>query len=286
MVEDSMEVFMDDFSVVGDTFEECLTHLGQVIQRCIEMNLVLNWGKCHFMVKEGIFLGHKVSQKGMEVDKAKIEVIEKLPLPISVKGVRSFLGHAGFYRRFIKDFSKIAHLLCKLLEKEVKFYFNDAYYVSKRVEAIAFPNNKGKSVVQFLKRYIFERFGTPRAIISDGGSHFCNRWFSMALSKYGVKHKVATPYHLQTSGQVEVSNWEIKSILAKTVNVNRTNWSRKLDDALWHIEPLTKHLSMEVWRVNKKCKLVSKRSNQRIAKRFGDSKLDHLRLKISLHLSL
>ncbi|XP_049383741.1 uncharacterized mitochondrial protein AtMg00860-like [Solanum stenotomum] len=112
MVEDSMEIFMDDFSVVNDTFEACLAHLGQVLQR------------------ECIVLGHKVSQKGVEVDKAKIEVIEKLPPPISVKGIRSFLGHAGFYRRFIKDFSKIAHLLCKLLEKEVKFHFDDAYMVA------------------------------------------------------------------------------------------------------------------------------------------------------------
>jgi len=106
-------------------------------------------------------------------------------------------------------------------------------YVSKWVEAIALPNNEGKSVVQFLKHYIFARFGTLRAIISDGGSHFCNKWFSVALSKYGVKHKVTTPYHPQTSGQVEVSNREIKIILAKTVNANRTNWSRKLDDAVW-----------------------------------------------------
>ena len=78
-------------------------------------NLVLNWEKCHFMVKEGIVLGDRISEKGVEVDRAKVEVIERLPLPISVKGVRIFLGHAGFYRRFIKDFSKIAHPLCKLL---------------------------------------------------------------------------------------------------------------------------------------------------------------------------
>ncbi|XP_049414688.1 uncharacterized protein LOC125877439 [Solanum stenotomum] len=88
------------------------------------------WEKCHFMVKEGIVLGHKVLQQGLEVDKEKIEVIEKLPPPISVKGVCSFLGHAGFYRRFIKDFSKIAHPLCKLLEKELKFYFYDACMTS------------------------------------------------------------------------------------------------------------------------------------------------------------
>ncbi|XP_059291973.1 uncharacterized mitochondrial protein AtMg00860-like [Lycium ferocissimum] len=77
------------------------------------------------MVKEGIVLGHKISEKGIEVDQAKIDVISKLPPPISVKGVRSFLGHAGFYRRFIKDFSKIANPMCKLLEKESKFNFDE-----------------------------------------------------------------------------------------------------------------------------------------------------------------
>ncbi|XP_059310968.1 uncharacterized protein LOC132062411 [Lycium ferocissimum] len=80
---------------------------------------------------------------------------------------------------------------------------------------------------------IFTRFGTPRAIISDSGSHLCNKAFARLMEKSGVKHRVATPYHAQTSGQVEVSNREINSILAKTVNANRTDWARKLDDALW-----------------------------------------------------
>ncbi|XP_075494817.1 uncharacterized protein LOC142532393 [Primulina tabacum] len=80
---------------------------------------------------------------------------------------------------------------------------------------------------------IFSRFGTPRAIISDGGTHFCNRQFDSLLDKYGVRHKVATPYHPQTSGQVEVSNRELKRILEKTVGASRKEWSRKLDDALW-----------------------------------------------------
>ena len=101
-------------------------HLSEVMKRCEEYNLVLNWEKCHFMVKEGIVLGHRISERGIEVDRAKVEVIEKLPPPISVKGVRSFLGHAIFYTRFIKDFSKIAHPLCKLLEKECKFDFDDS----------------------------------------------------------------------------------------------------------------------------------------------------------------
>ena len=104
MVENGLEVFMDDFSVFGSSFDECLLRLDRVIQRCEDTHLVLNWEKCHFMVQEGIVLGHQVSGKGLQVDRAKIETIEKLPPPISVKGVCSFLGHAGLYRRFIKDF--------------------------------------------------------------------------------------------------------------------------------------------------------------------------------------
>ncbi|KAG9450268.1 hypothetical protein H6P81_010233 [Aristolochia fimbriata] len=107
-------------------FEEkmVIEHLKLVLKRCEEKKLVLNWEKCHFMVRDGIVLGHKISEKGIEVDKAKIEVIEKLPPPTSVKGIRSFLGHASFYRRFIKDFSKIAKPLSNFLSKDVKFDFN------------------------------------------------------------------------------------------------------------------------------------------------------------------
>ncbi|GJW31319.1 reverse transcriptase domain-containing protein [Tanacetum coccineum] len=90
-----------------------------------DARLVLNWEKCHFMVKEGIVLGHKASSAGLEVDKAKIDIILKLLPPTNIKGVRSFLGHAGFYRRFIKDFSKIARPITKLLEKDTPFEFND-----------------------------------------------------------------------------------------------------------------------------------------------------------------
>ena len=105
MIEETMEVFMDNFSVYGKTFDHCLENLDKVLQRCQEKDLILNWEKCHFMVREGIVLGHLVSERGIEVDKAKIEVIERLPPPTYVKGIRSFLGHAGFYRRFIANFS-------------------------------------------------------------------------------------------------------------------------------------------------------------------------------------
>ncbi|GKB22390.1 reverse transcriptase domain-containing protein [Tanacetum coccineum] len=125
MIKESVEVFMDDFSVFGNSFDKCLNNLDKMLQRCKDAHLVLNWEKCHFMIKEGIVLGHKVSSAGLEVDKAKINVISKLPPPTNIKSVRSFLGHAGFYRRFIKDFSKIARPLTKLLEKDMPFEFND-----------------------------------------------------------------------------------------------------------------------------------------------------------------
>ena len=113
---------MDDITVYGGNFEECLINLEAILQRCIEKNLVLNWEKWHFMVNQGIVLGHIISSKGIEVNKAKIDIISKLPPPTNVKTIRQFLGHAGFYRRFIKDFSKIAKHLYKLLEKDAKFF--------------------------------------------------------------------------------------------------------------------------------------------------------------------
>ena len=125
MVERFLEIFMDDFSVFDSSFEECLHHLKLVLVRCKEKNLVLNWEKCHFMVKQGFVLGHVISHRGIEVDKAKVDLITNLPPLRMVKEVHSFLGHAGFYRRFIQDFSKIARPLCKLLVKETLFIFNE-----------------------------------------------------------------------------------------------------------------------------------------------------------------
>ena len=101
------------------------------------------------------------------------------------------------------------------------------------MEAVACKTNDHRVVVKFFKDTIFARFGTLRAIISDGGTHFCSQIFEQLMKKYFITHMVATPYHPQTSGQVEVSNREIKHILEKTVNPNRKDWSLRLNDALW-----------------------------------------------------
>ena len=106
-------------------------------------------------------------------------------------------------------------------------------YVSKWVEAVACKSNYHKVVLKFLKQNIFSGFGIPKAIINDGGSHFCNKPFSTLLWKYGVRHKLSTPYHPQTNGHAELANQETKRILTKVVNTTRKDWSTKLSDALW-----------------------------------------------------
>ena len=126
LVEKPMEIFMDDFSIYGSNFEKCLENLETVLQRCQDKNLSLNWEKCHFMVTKGIVLGHKISAAELEVDQAKVFVIKNLLPPITVKGIRSFLGHDGFYKRFIRDFSKISKPLCKLLENDANFDFDES----------------------------------------------------------------------------------------------------------------------------------------------------------------
>ncbi|RVW26682.1 Retrovirus-related Pol polyprotein from transposon 17.6 [Vitis vinifera] len=297
MVERIMEVFMDDITVYG-----------------------------------GIVLGHIISEKGIEVDKAKVELIVKLPSPTTVKGVRQFLGHAGFYRRscawpkrrwkpyviyyasktlneaqrnytttekellavmdsFVQEFD-LQIKDKKGVENVVADHFKDRKHFFSKIHAYYWeepflfkycadqiirkcvPEDEQQGilnhchenacgghfasqktamkvlqsgftwpslfkdahimvVLKFLKENIFSRFGVPKAIISDGGAHFCNKPFEALLSKYGVKHKVATPYHPQTSGQVELANREIKNILMKVVNASRKDWSIRLHDSLW-----------------------------------------------------
>ncbi|GKB01577.1 reverse transcriptase domain-containing protein [Tanacetum coccineum] len=419
MIEKTMEVFMDDFSVFGDSFDSCLSNLEKMLKRCEDTNLVLNWEKCHFMCREGI-----------EVDRAKVDVIAKLPHPTTVKGtlkkklteapilvvpdwnlpfelmcdasdfaIGAVLGqkdealsaysyasktidknlkslhltrvkrkclplyakprllrwvlllqefditirdkkgsenlaadhlsrlenphkdvlenkdinehfpletlgvissestpwfadyanyHAGNFiikgmttqqkRKFFKDVKHYfwddpylfrtcadqiirrcvhgqealeilkachegptgGHHSANLTAQKVfdaGFFwptiYRDAHSMIKSCDTSkALPTNDARVVVKFLKS-IFARFGTPRAIISDLGAHFCNDQFSKVMSKYGVTHRLATAYHPQTSGQVEVSSRGFKRILERTVGENCASWSDKLDEALW-----------------------------------------------------
>ncbi|MCI06339.1 hypothetical protein A2U01_0027398, partial [Trifolium medium] len=116
LIESALEVFMDDFSVFGESFQECLDNLELVLIRCQESNLVLNWKKCHFMVNEEIVLAHRISKKGLEV-----EVIEKLPPATNIKGIRSFLGHAGFSRRRDRVFHSIYYASRTLNEAQLNY---------------------------------------------------------------------------------------------------------------------------------------------------------------------
>nr|GEZ40459.1 hypothetical protein [Tanacetum cinerariifolium] len=279
MIKKTIEVFMDDFLIFGNSFQSCLSHLERMLKRCEDTNLCLNWEKSHFMVKEDIVLGHKISKQGIEVDKAKVDVITKLPHPTTVKGIQSFLGHVGFYHRFIKDFSKIATPMTRLLKKDTPFILSkecvEAFQTLKRklteapiliapdwdmpfelmcdasdfaISAVLgqrqdkhFRPIQYASAYQARKPLKFSRLATmdpqeiwnPRAIINDRGMHFCNDQFAKVMQKFDVTHCLATPYHPQTSGQVEVSNRGSKRILESIVGENRVSWSDKLDDALW-----------------------------------------------------
>nr|GEX85583.1 reverse transcriptase domain-containing protein [Tanacetum cinerariifolium] len=237
------------------------------------------------MVKEGIVLSHKISKNEIEVDKAKVDVIAKIPHPTTVKGIRSFLGHVGFYRRFIQDFLKIARSMTRLLEKDTPFFFSkecvEAFQTLKRklteapiliapdwdlpfelmCDASDFAIEKELLVVVYdfkkFQSYLVlsksigkpltfsrlatmdpprdimarttppRRFGTPRAIISDRDTHFCYDQFAKVMLKYGVMHRLATAYHPQTSGQVEVSNRGLKRILERTAYKNSLIYKEK-----------------------------------------------------------
>nr|GEY82376.1 reverse transcriptase domain-containing protein [Tanacetum cinerariifolium] len=312
MIEKMMEVFMDDFSVFGNSFRTCLSHLEKMLQRCEDTNLYPNWEKSHFMVKEGIVLGHNISKNRIEVDKAKVVVIAKLPDPTTVKEkellavvyafekFRSYLvlsksiaytDHSALKYLFNEQDAKPRLLRWVLLLQEFditvrdrkgaenlatdhlsrlenphqsvldKKEINETFPLetlniisfrgdSRNVvpakeqihqvcealllgrlfcsKSVRIKSSRGvftaRKLLTFSRLAIIDppgdimaqttlprRFGTPCAIISDRGTHFCNDQFAKVMLKYGVTHCLATAYHPQTSGQVEVSNRAFKT---------------------------------------------------------------------------
>nr|GEX95439.1 DNA-directed DNA polymerase [Tanacetum cinerariifolium] len=191
---------------------------------CEDTNLCLNWEKSHFIVREGIVLGHKISKEGIEVDKAKVDLITKLPHPTTIKDIRSFLGHAGFYQRFIKDFSKIAWPMTRLLKKDTPFHFSKEY-----VEAF--------QTLIFLTKapiLIAPNWDMPFELMFNASDFAIGAVLEQRQEKhFRPIHYATTPYHPQTSGQVEVSTRGLKRIIKRTVGENHESWTYKLNDALW-----------------------------------------------------
>ncbi|GKC99736.1 reverse transcriptase domain-containing protein [Tanacetum coccineum] len=255
MIEESAKVFMDDFSVFRYSFDKCLNNLDKMLQRCKDAHLVLNWEKYHFMVKEGIVLGHKVSGAGLEVNKAKINVISKLPPPTNIKEIKDRKGTenvaADHLSRIENDESSDdnevddnfpGETLMEINTKDEPWFTDFANYLVADIIPKGMTYQQKNKFFSDLKQYFWEEpylfkkpfyhFGMPKALISDRGTHFYNKIMEKTMKRYGVNHLFSTSYHPQTSGQVENTNRALKRILEKTVKYNPAIWSRKLDEAL------------------------------------------------------
>nr|GEV35198.1 reverse transcriptase domain-containing protein [Tanacetum cinerariifolium] len=210
-----------------NSFQTCLSHLEKMLKRCEDTNLCLNWEKSHFMVKEGIVLGHKISKNGIEVDKAKVEVIAKLPHSTIVKVIDT----KGAENLATDHLSRLENPHQNVLDPKV---VNESFPL-ETLNMVSFCGNSStpwkpltfsrlatmdSSGDIMARTTLPKRFGTPRAIISDHSTFFYNDQFAKVMLKYGVTHRLATAYHPQTSGQVEVSNRGLKRILERTVGEN------------------------------------------------------------------
>ena len=205
LAEEVLEIFIDDFTVYGSSFEHFLQNLGTILHRCQYKNLALNWEKCHFMLTEGIVFRLRISAARLEVDKAKISIIKTLLPPTTVKGIRSFLGHADFYRRFIRDFSKIARPLCRLLEKDTKFNFDAAYQSpfeeikSRLVEAPIMAKLDWNSEFEIMcdaSDYAMGAVLGQKADKNFRAIYYASKTFNEAQENYSTTEKRCWPWYL------------------------------------------------------------------------------------------
>nr|GEU56772.1 reverse transcriptase domain-containing protein [Tanacetum cinerariifolium] len=241
MIEESVKVLMNDFSVFENSFESFLNNLDKMLQRCTDAHLVLNWEKCHFMVKEGIMLGHKVSSAGLEVDKEKFNVILKLPPPANIKEIKDRKGTQNVAADHLSrignnessDDSEVddnfhGETLMEINTKDEPWFTYFANYLVCDVIPKGMMKQQRNNFFSDLKHYFWEEpyhFKRQRYSLlqQDNGSD----------NENGINHRFSTSYHPKTSGQVEKTNKALKRILKKTVKDNPVIWSRKLDDALW-----------------------------------------------------
>ncbi|GJZ42671.1 reverse transcriptase domain-containing protein [Tanacetum coccineum] len=256
---ESVEVLMDDFSVFRDSFDKYLNNLDKMLQRCKDAHIVLNWEKCHFMVKEGIVLGHKVSGAGLEVDKAKINVISKLPPHTNIKETPfEFDDECQKAFKLLKEKLTCAPVIVSPkwnLSLELMCDASD-FTVGAILEFdIEIKDRKGTENVaaDHLSRTendessddseVDDNFPGETLMEINTKDEPCSNQrprYSLlqqnngkTMKRYGVNHRFSTSYHPQTSGQVKNTNIALKRILEKTVKDNPAIWSRKLDDALW-----------------------------------------------------
>ncbi|XP_057423581.1 uncharacterized protein LOC130717384 [Lotus japonicus] len=249
-LESCIEVFMDDFTVYGSSFDTCLDNLDKVLHRII---VYTDHATLKFLLKKaeskprlavgGHFGPQRTTRKVLDSGFYWPTIFKDASRICSTCEPCQRAGGTISWR---KEMPQQPMLFCEVFDVwgidfmgpfPVSFGFYYILlavdYVSKWVEAKATRTNDSRVVVDFVRSNIFCRFGIPRAIISDQGTHFCNRSMQALLKKYGVVHRISTPYHPQTNGQAENSNREIKRILEKTVQPNRKDWSTTLEDALW-----------------------------------------------------
>ncbi|PHU05065.1 Wall-associated receptor kinase 5 [Capsicum chinense] len=218
IAEDFVEVFMDDFSIFGNLFDVFLQNLDRVLAHFEETNLVLNWEKFYFLVKEGIVFGHMVSHKGLEVDKSQVDVIENLPYTVSGKCVRSFLKHMGFCRCIIKDFSNIASPICKLLEKEVSWYADIVNFLVSGIYPPDATSQQKKKLFHDSRSYMWD----DPYLFKQGVDKIMRRCISEAESKQVLESYHSSPYRGHHRGERtarKMNSWSSHKFLIGNIEV-------------------------------------------------------------------